>query len=156
MQRPELSPQRLSQGPTDVSGQLLGGVRGELGNLEDHVTVGLHRGPGDRAQPVVSHVVQLRKLITWKREGGHPNSEPAQERPPEPLGELAHAGCYSHSRASVLTSRWERPGQTVPHYEDRAGSSQVRRAEFPEAGGGSYAGRGLLQTESGVGRWQTG
>lgn len=57
---------RLSRSPTDVGGQLLGGVRGQLGDLQDHVTVGLHCGSGNRAQPVVSHVVQLRQFVPWK------------------------------------------------------------------------------------------
>lgn len=53
-------------GRTDVGGQLPGGVRAERGDLQDHVAVGLHGGPGDRAQPAVGHVVQLRQLVTCK------------------------------------------------------------------------------------------
>lgn len=48
---------------TDVGDQLLGGVRGQLRDLQDHVTVGLHGGSGNGAQPVISYVVQLRQLI---------------------------------------------------------------------------------------------
>lgn len=53
-------------GRTDVGGQLPGGVRAERGDLQDHVAVGLHGGPGDRAQPAVGHVVQLRQLVACK------------------------------------------------------------------------------------------
>lgn len=48
---------------TNVCSQLLGGVWGHLRDLEDHITIGLHGGSGNGAQPVVSHVVQLRKFI---------------------------------------------------------------------------------------------
>lgn len=66
-----IPPAACPWGPTNVSGQLLGGVWRQLGDLEDHVTVGLHRGSGDRAQPVVSHVVQLGQFIPWKEKEHH-------------------------------------------------------------------------------------
>lgn len=48
---------------TDVCSQLLGGMRGHRWDLEDPITIGLHGGSSYRAQPVVSHVVQLRKFF---------------------------------------------------------------------------------------------
>lgn len=50
---------------TDVGGKLLRRMDGELRDLQDDFAVGLHGGSGDGAQPVVSHVVQLRQLISW-------------------------------------------------------------------------------------------
>lgn len=49
---------------TDVRGQLLGGVWCELRDLQDDLAVRLHRGSGDGAQPVISHVVQLGQLVS--------------------------------------------------------------------------------------------
>lgn len=53
---------------TNVRGQLLGGVRAELRDLQDDLAVRLHSGPGKRAQPIVRHVVQLGHLIAWEKE----------------------------------------------------------------------------------------
>ena len=48
---------------TDVGDHLLGGAGVQVGELQDGVTVRLHGGPGDGAQPVVRCVVQLGKVI---------------------------------------------------------------------------------------------
>lgn len=53
---------------TNIRGQLLGGVRGELRDLQDDLAVRLHGGPGKRAQPIVCHVVQLGDFIAWEKE----------------------------------------------------------------------------------------
>lgn len=55
---------------TDISGQLFGEARAELGDEKDGVTVGLHGRPGDGAQPVVSSVVQFREVVTWDETEG--------------------------------------------------------------------------------------
>jgi len=50
---------------TNVCGELLCRMYGELRYLQDDFAVRLHRSSGDGAQPVVSHVVQLRQFISW-------------------------------------------------------------------------------------------
>ena len=49
---------------TDVGDHLLGGAGVQVGYLEDGVTVRLHGRPGDGAQPIVSRVVQLGKIVS--------------------------------------------------------------------------------------------
>lgn len=49
---------------TNVCGKLLGRVHSERRDLQDGLAVRLHGRSGNGAQPVISHVVQLRHLIS--------------------------------------------------------------------------------------------
>lgn len=48
---------------TDIRGQLFGGAGAQLGDEQDGVTVRLHGGPSDGAQPIVRSVVQFGEVI---------------------------------------------------------------------------------------------
>ena len=56
--------QAPGRGLTVVGDHLLGGAGLQVGDLEDGVTVRLHGRPGNGAQPIVSRVVQLGKIVS--------------------------------------------------------------------------------------------
>lgn len=116
-----------SRGRTDVGGQLPGGVRAERGDLQDRIAVGLHGGPGDRAQPVVSHVVQLGQLIAWKgkevtKDHRIYSGQALRWRLPRSPPGLAHGRGCTRRWARVLMARRE------------ARVTEQSQASAPEAG----------------------